>query len=51
LAKQEKKVRRRAHIPAPALGTGMQQDQPTSPGFDRLSPNGQEERRKTLQIQ
>jgi hypothetical protein len=40
LATQEKKVRRRAHIPAPALGTGMQADQRASPGFDKLSPNG-----------
>ena len=40
LATQEKKVRRRAHIPAPALGTGMQADQRASPGFDKLRPNG-----------
>ena len=30
LATQEKKVRRRAHIPAPALGTGMLNDQPAT---------------------
>ena len=40
LATQEKKVRRRAHIPAPALRTSKQSDQRASPGFDKLSPNG-----------
>ena len=40
LATQEKKVRRRAHIPAPALGKGMLPNQRASPGFDKLSPNG-----------
>ena len=41
LATQEKKVPRRGHIPAPALGTGMRPNQPISPSFDGLSPNGQ----------
>ena len=39
LATQEKKVRRRAHIPAPALKPGMRPNQRTSPGFDKLNPS------------
>ena len=39
LRRQEKKVRRRAHIPAPALKPGMRPNQRTSPGFDKLNPS------------
>ena len=37
---KRKLLRRRAHTPASALGTGMQPTQRTCPGFDKLSPNG-----------
>ena len=38
---KRKLLRRRAHTPAPALQPGMRQIQCTSPGFVKLSPNGQ----------
>ena len=38
---KRKLLRRRAHTPASALQPGMRQIQCTSPGFDKLSPNGQ----------
>ncbi len=37
---KEKYLACRGDNPAPALGTGMRPNQPTSPSFDRLSPNG-----------
>ena len=39
--RKRKLLRRRAHTPASALQPGMRQIQCTSPGFDKLSPNGQ----------
>ncbi len=38
---KRKLLRRRAHTPAPALNKGTRPDQHESPGFDKLSPNGQ----------
>ncbi|RKR70341.1 hypothetical protein C8C94_4889 [Acidovorax sp. 94] len=38
---KRKLLRRRAHTPASALQPGMRQIQCTSPGFVKLSPNGQ----------
>ena len=40
--RKRKLLRRRAHSPAPALSTGIPPNQPASPGFDKLSPNGWE---------
>jgi hypothetical protein len=37
---KEKYLACRGDNPAPALGTGMRPNQPTSPSFDRLNPNG-----------
>ncbi len=44
---KRKLLRRRAHTPAPALKPGMRLIQHPSPGFDKLSPNGQWKLSKT----